>query len=80
MFGLTGWLETTGAVVGIVATVLAIVGTVGAFFKRSIGHMIDDKLDPIYRRLDEHMSSEDESLALIAEAMRRLADTWQNPE
>lgn len=80
MVGLTGWLETTGAVVGIIATVLAILGTVGTFFKRSIGKMIDEKIDPIYRRLDEHMSSEDQSLSLIADAMKRLADTWQNPE
>lgn len=77
MLAIAGWLETTGAVVAIIATVLAILGTVGTFFKRSIGHMIDDKLDPIYRRLDEHMTAEDENLAEIAEAMRRLADTWQ---
>ncbi len=79
MLGLSAWVEMTGAILGIVATSLVIVGTVGAFFKRQIAHMIDDKLDPIYRRLDEHMSAEDKSLEKIAAAMADLARSWQQP-
>lgn len=74
--GLASWIEIVGAIVAIVATSLGIVATVGGWIKRSIGHMIDDKLTPIYQRLDEHMSAEDESLAKIAEAMKRLAESW----
>jgi len=77
MLGLVPWLEVTGAVLVIVSTSLGIIGVVGTFFKRQIARMIDAKLDPIYRRLDEHMSAEDEYLAEIAKAMARLADTWQ---
>lgn len=80
VFGLTSWLEMVGAIVAIVATSLGIVATVGGWIKRSIGRMIDDKLDPVYRRLDEHMSAEDRSLAKIAEAMSKLADSWQGSE
>jgi len=77
MLGVASWIEATGAILAIVLTSLTIVGLVGNFFKKQIGHMIDDKLDPIYRRLDDHMSAEDKSLEKIAAAMADLARSWQ---
>lgn len=76
MLGVASWMEATGAILAIVLTSLTIVGIVGSFFKRQIARMIDDKLDPIYRRLDEHMSAEDKSLEKIAAAMADLARSW----
>jgi hypothetical protein len=76
MLGVAGWIEGTGAILAIVLTSLTIVGLVANFFKKQIAHMIDDKLDPIYRRLDEHMSAEDKSLEKIAAAMADLARSW----
>lgn len=68
------WLSDTGQVLLFLSTLLAVLGLVGAWIRRSIGRMIDDKLDPIYRRLDEHMSEEDQSLKLIAHALKTLSE------
>lgn len=76
MLGVASWVEYVAAILGIVATSLVIVGTVATFFKRQIGQMIDAKIEPLYRRLDEHMSSEDEYLERIADAMALLAESW----
>jgi hypothetical protein len=68
------WLSDAGQVLLFLSTLLAVLGIVGAWVRRSIGRMIDDKLDPIYRRLDEHMSEEDQSLKLIAHALKALSE------
>lgn len=68
------WLSDTGQVLLFLSTLFAVLGLVGAWIRRSIGRMIDDKLDPIYRRLDEHMSEEDQSLKLIAHALKALSE------
>lgn len=71
---LPGWVTDTGQIAIAFAAVLACIAAISKWIQRGIGRMIDEKLDPIYDRLDAHMSEEDRSLRAIAEAFKTLSE------
>lgn len=74
------WVTDTGQVIVVIAAATAAITAIGTWIKRSIGKMIDDKIDPIYDRLDAHMTEEDKSLQLIAQALKVLSDHLNPPQ